>query len=243
MQSSIKYKGVEVSYLDFGKGETTLFLHGWEGSIDSFLFVANQIEGRKILIDLPPFGNSKPLEFAWDLFDYVGLVKYVMTYLGVQKYNIVAHSFGGRIALVLGTSKNVNKMVLTGCAGIKDKSIKLKFKILKYKFVKALSNLKLVNKDRLKGYGSSDYTKLNPIMKQTFKNIVNLDLTDILKYIHCEIFLIWGEKDTATHLSDGKLMKKKIKNCGLFIIENGSHFAYIEYPNIFISAVKLFLKA
>lgn len=240
MFESVVYKGVKVNYCKFGEGETTLFLHGWEGEINSFLWFAKRLDGCKVLVDLPPFGKSELLKGAWNLFDYVSLIKYLMAHLQIEKYNIVAHSFGGRIALVLGTSKNVNKMVLTGSAGIKDKSIITKLKVAKFKILKQLAHVGLYDKKKLLKYGSSDYIKLDDIMKQTFKNVVNLDLKSILKYVQCETLLVWGENDNSTPLKNGKLMKKKLANSGLYIIKGGSHFAYIEYPQIFLSAIKEF---
>ncbi|MGN1227524.1 MAG: alpha/beta fold hydrolase [Christensenellales bacterium] len=241
MENFIIYKGIKIHYITFGSGEATLFLHGWEGSVDSFKFVANELEGQKILIDLPPFGKSQMPQNSWNLYDYVGLVKYIIENLQITKYNIVAHSFGGRIALILACSNNVNKMVLTGCAGIKDKSLKVKCKKLNYKIKKALCKLKLYNKQKLINQGSNDYKKLNDTMKQTFNNIINFDLSNILNLIEAETLLIWGKKDTSTPIKDAMLMNKKIKNSGLYIYENGSHFAYIEYGKSFINAVKLFL--
>lgn len=242
MENFFIFKGVKINYLSFGSGETTLFLHGWEGSIDSFLFVANEINGHKVLIDLPPFGKSEDLIEVWTLYDYIACVKTLLEILNVNRYNIVAHSFGGRIALILATSTNVNKMVLTGCAGIKDKSLKLKYKVFKYKIKKRLHKFNLISNKRMENAGSSDYIKLDNTMKQTFNNIINLDLRKTLKYVDCEVLLIWGAKDNATPLKDAKLMNKKLKNSGLYVFDNGSHFAYIEYGKSFVDAVKLFLK-
>ena len=72
-------------------------------------------------------------------------------------------------------------------------------------------------------------------------NIINNDLRNILKCVESEVLLLWGEKDNAVPLKDAKLMQKKIKNCGLYVFEGGSHFCYIENSSAFISAVKLFL--
>ena len=60
-------------------------------------------------------------------------------------------------------------------------------------------------------FASSDYKSLNKEERETFKNIVNLDLTDYLTNIKTETLLIWGDKDYDTPLRDGILMKRENK--------------------------------
>ncbi len=239
------YKNVKVHYVQdgesLGKSVPTLFLHGWEGSVESFMFVAKEIEGEKILIDFPPFGESEKLKDVWGLEDYVNVVKLVLSRCHIERYDIVAHSFGGRVALILGCGLNVGKMVLTGCAGIKDRSLKTKCRVLGFKAKKFLCRCGLYSGEKLRGQGSADYLKLDSIMRQTFNNIINNDLRNILKCVESEVLLLWGEKDVAVPLKDAKLMQKKIKNCGLYVFDGGSHFCYIENSSAFIGAVKLFL--
>lgn len=240
MNKFFTYKNVKIHYVVFGEGQATLFLHGWGGSVESFKFIAKEFSGKKILIDFPPFGDSGEPLSEWDLYDYVNVTKLIMLELKIDNYNIVAHSFGGRVAIILATCGVVNKMVLTGCAGIKDKSLKLRFKIIKFKIKKCLCKMKLISKQSLLNYGSSDYKECSQTMKATFKNIVNLDLTKYLKQIKARTLLIWGEFDNIVPIKYAKIMNKKIKGSGLYIFKGGTHFAYIEYGVNFIDAVKLF---
>lgn len=46
-------------------------------------------------------------------------------------------------------------------------------------------------------------------MRETFKNIVNLDLTPYLPYVQNKTLLLWGEYDQDTPLKDGIKMNKK----------------------------------
>ena len=156
-----------------------LFLHGWGGSVDSFKIFENELKSKTkiIFLDFPPFGKSSKLNKVYDIDSYAKIVLSLLRKLKIKKVNIVAHSFGGRVALYLA-SKNcdmVNKMLLTGCAGLKRKELKIKIKIYFYKFKKLLSKLGLYPKIKLDNCGSEDYKNLNFVMKQTFNNIVNFD--------------------------------------------------------------------
>ena len=78
-------------------------------------------------------------------------------------------------------------------------------------------------------------------MKETLVKLVNEDLTDKLYKINVPTLLIWGDNDTATPLSDAKIMNKNIKDSGLVIYENCSHFSFIENKEKTILVLKSFL--
>ena len=62
--------------------------------------------------------------------------------------------------------------------------------------------------------------------------------TDLLPRIKQDTLLIWGDKDTATPISDAKIMEDKIPNSGLVILEGAGHFSYLEKPEIFRNIMK-----
>lgn len=233
------FKDINIYYEDYGiKSETPiLFLHGWEGSHKSFKFFSDKLstKHRCINLDFPPFNNSSMPTNPLTVNDYSDMIFALLSFLKIEKVHIVAHSFGGRVAINLATKTNVvESLLLTGCAGIKKKSIKRFFKVLKYKFLKLLVKFKLFPRKKLESYGSSEYKKLNPVMKQTFKNIVNYDQTKLLKKIIVPTLLVWGTCDKETPFYFTKIFKKNIKDCEVIEFENCSHFAYLEKPKLFL---------
>lgn len=128
------------------------------------------------------------------------------------------------------------------------KSIKQRCKERLYKFLKKLSFFvpkikketylqKLINI-----FGSSDYKSLSKSMQQTFKNIVNEDLSYYLKSINQETLIIWGKLDIDTPLKYGIKMNNLIKNSALIIFPKGSHFSYLEYPMFTNEIINEFIK-
>lgn len=243
------YKEIKINYeyLKSDSVNTTpiLFLHGWGGSIDSFIYFARKMQKTNdcILVDFPPFGNSDNLKVDWSICDYAEMIVKLLENLGLKKVNIVAHSFGGRITIEICSKKlfKVDKILLTGCAGIKIKSFKKQIKILRYKFLKFLSSIKLYSNKKLLRFGSSDYKNLDNIMKKTFVNIVNYDQTCLLSKINCSVLLIWGRFDKETPFYFTKVFKKNIKDCGVIAL-NGGHFAYLEFSNLFLSVMINYFK-
>ncbi len=58
--------------------------------------------------------------------------------------------------------------------------------------------------------------------------IINEDLKKYLPEINVPTLLIWGENDTATPISDAKIMEKLIPDAGLVTYKNSGHFSYLE---------------
>lgn len=235
-----EYDSLKVYYEYYGieSEEPILFLHGWEGSTQSFKYFCDKLSKKHkcINLDFPPFGNSSCPKKPLTVNDYSNIVLELLKHLNVFSVNIVAHSFGGRVAINLASKTNVvKKLLLTGCAGIKKRSAKKFFKITKYKFLKFLVKIKFYPQKKLQKYGSEEYKKLNPIMRQTFINVVNYNQTDLLKRISVPTLLVWGSLDKETPFCFTKIFKNNIKDCEVIEFENCSHFAYLEKPNLFLN--------
>ena len=80
------------------------------------------------------------------------------------------------------------------------------------------------------------------VMRATFNKVINLDLTDKLKYIEQPTLLIWGENDTDTPLYMANLMEKKIKDSGLVVLEKSGHFSYLDSSQKYLVIVNEFFK-
>ena len=72
--------------------------------------------------------------------------------------------------------------------------------------------------------------------------ILNEDQKENLKNIDAPTLLIWGECDTATPISDAKLMEKLIPDAGLVSYPNSGHYSYIENLPACNLVIKEFLK-
>ena len=234
----IYYKNTKIYYKIIGSGtQNIVYLHGWGTSGKYFEFVANDIFAKNILIDFPPFGQSGVLGEVFTLFDYAEIVKSVINAENVQKYSIISHSFGTRVAILLAShyNENVEKLVITSGAGLRPKN-KLKKIVRKTYYHLA----KIFNKNFVSG--TSDYKNLSPVMKKTFSNIVNFYLDDYAKKINCQTLIIFGSRDKQTPIYMAKRFSHLIKNSRLIIYKNFDHFAYIKNSQQFLLDTKLFLR-
>ena len=202
------------------------------------------------IVDYPGFGNSNFPPTHLTIYDYADLIREFIIENNLKNLTLIGHSFGGRIIILLaGYYKNIyDKVILIDSAGIKPKkTLKSYSKQIIYKFLKKLKIF--IPKKKRKQYlnkilsifGSTDYKSLNSIMRKTFTNIVNEDLSYYLKDIKNEVLILWGNKDIDTPLKDGYKINKAIKDSSLIVLP-GTHYIYLENAYLVNSILYEYLK-
>lgn len=235
-----KLKKYKIFYEKYGNSkDTLLILPGWGETRETFKYIIDYFKDKYTIyiVDYPGFGNSPFINKELTIYDYALIIKSFIENKKITNPTIIAHSFGGRItSLLAGYYKiNIDKIILIDVAGIKRrKTPKAFIKEKIYKFLKFLTNLLPDNKKEkikeklLNTFASQDYKNIPINMRKTFKNIINEDLREYYQKIDNETLIIWGEKDIDTPLKDAYLLNKIIKNSGLIIYENKTHFSYLE---------------
>lgn len=249
--------GYNINYKWLGEGEETIvFLQGWGTTCDVYTAPAQLLANkyRVLLFDFPGFGGSDEPKEPWGVSEYAEFFLKLMNKLEISEACLVGHSYGGRVIIKLAAGASngfkISRIVLVDSAGIiAKKTFKQKLSIKKYKLIKKVVSISFVHKicpdliDEWKNkQGSADYRNASPMMKQCMVKAINEDLTEYLPKIKEETLLIWGENDTATPLSDGKLMDSLIPDSGLAVIKNAGHFSFLDQPGIFNNILKSYFK-
>lgn len=250
----VNIDGIDINYIEEGKGQDILLLHGWGANIQTMMPVYNLLKdkSRVVALDLPGCGKSGIPKHPWNSYDYANLVKKFIDKMKLDNVILFGHSHGGRISIILANNYAalIKKIVLIDSAGLIPKR-KLNYYIKVYSF-KILKKIYLLfssgdnNKQKLesfyKKFGSTDYKEANGIMRQTMVKVINDDLRPLLKNINASTLIIWGENDEDTPLYMGKIMEQEIPDSGLVILENAGHYSYIDYYSKFKAVIESFLK-
>lgn len=234
--------------ITIGKGKSfVLFLHGWGGSTNSFLSVAKRlsVKHKVMLVDFYGFGKSKFPNTPLDTYEYATQLYIFLKKKGVKELSIVAHSFGGRVAMILASAFDIkiNELVLVDSAGILPKrNVRYKINVLRYKLYKKLANLKIVSAKSLSKFGSEEYKQLDSNQKISYVKIVNQGLEYLLKNIKSRVLIVWGELDKTTPLYMARKINSGISGSKLIIYNNAGHFSYLENYSNFCNLLFTFIK-
>jgi pimeloyl-ACP methyl ester carboxylesterase len=256
------YNNLSISYNRVGVQDKKplIILHGWGSNKQVMMPLAKQLSDIRdcYVFDLPGFGNSSIPHEPWSVDDYADLIQEFIDNQEFDSVDLLVHSFGGRMALKLCARPNakqyINRVLITGGAGMKPKRgwkyylRKYTAKLLKAPFLILPSSLRgkalgwLRNTSLWKALGSSDYSKLEGTMRETFVKTVTEYLEPCLPKIPHEILLLWGENDEAAPLYQAKRMEKGIEHAELVVIEHAGHYAFLDRPSHFTSIAKAFFE-
>ena len=255
---NMQIAGVNMHYELYGQGEKrVVLLHGWGCSGEMMKSVGQTLEEDMtvLAVDFPAHGQSGQPPEPWGVPEFAACLKELLAKLDFLPCSVIAHSFGGRVTIELASDDDImfERIILTGAAGIRPKGDgKSSKRTETYKKLKKLVELarnchvfgSLPDKWQealIQKYGSRDYAALSPEMRKTFVKVVNYDQSEKLKAIKTSTLLVWGDKDTETPLWMGQQMEKEIPDSALIILNNGTHFAYLEHAARFNAIARSFL--
>ncbi len=234
MNFLFKNEVVEYDFFNTDCGDTILFLHGWGGNKFSFQSTINLLKNQFNILSIT-MPTTEPTISVWNMFDYVALVENLLSLHSIKNPIIVCHSFGFRVAMLLNKKINIKKFIVTGGAGLKKENIFLKIIKNNNKIILKSGDFK----NFFKIIASKDYLSLTKNNRETFKNIININLNFATRF-DCPIFLFWGTKDTSAKPWIAKQILKQ-NNAKLLTVKD-DHFAYINQSNLFNHEVLKFLK-
>ena len=240
---------LKIAYQVEGTGTPVVLLHGWGGEANSFRPVFDQLSRshQVYALDLPGFGLSEIPPTAWDASDYAKFVSAFFYERNINKAHLIGHSYGGRISIVMAAEEpeKVDKLILVDSAGIiPPRTAKYYMRISLAKIGHLMRHCGTLG-DRLadgiaQRVGSKDYREAGP-MRATMVKSVNQNLRPLLPKIQASTLLIWGENDTDTPISYGRIMEEEIPDAGLVILKDAGHFSYLDQLPQFCEIVGNFL--
>jgi pimeloyl-ACP methyl ester carboxylesterase len=264
-KKDVQVDGQTTVYLEGGKGETVLLLHGFGGNKDAWAAFAKYISGYHLVIpDIPGFGESaKVPTYSYDIESQVGRIGRFIEALNLDKFHIAGNSMGGAIAAIYAAARpgKVLTIALMNTAGAPSPN--------KSEFVRELE--KGNNLFRIRT--TEDYNRLmdlifvkRPTIPASFRKILADDwtantafnmkiwkdmLTDefsefsigpVLSQIHAPVLIIWGDQDRLTDIAGLAAIEQSLKNHRTVIMKDTGHVPPIEKPeetaNIYLNFLK-----
>lgn len=227
--------------LQRGSGKDLVFLHGYLSCKESFYPQLEYFSKfyRVTALDFPGFGENAALNAPWSVDDYADWTERTLQTLNIVRPHVIAHSFGGRVAIkCLSRGEPFDRAVLCGCAGIVPKrTLRYKLRVSAYRAVKRIAPAYAERK-----FGSAEYKTLSPVMKESYKKIVNEDLREAAKSISRPVLFINGENDRDTPPASAEIYAANAPLSKTLVLKNCGHFAHLDDPLAFDMAAEEFLR-
>lgn len=246
-KEKIEIKGLKISFIAMGEGRASLpcrqvlILHGWGSKKEKWQFLGKILAEKgieSIIPDLPGFGESEKPKTIWSLDDYCDFVVDFVKELGLEKFYLLGHSFGGAIATKCDWRfpEKIGKLFLVGAACFRRRTFKARLFYIVSKFLKIFSFLPHYSYLRKGVYRfiirKTDYHLAKGIMREIYLQLVNKDYPSeaVLSQIKDPTIIVWGERDKITPLKDARLINKRIKDSVLEILPKTGHNVHLDCP-------------
>jgi pimeloyl-ACP methyl ester carboxylesterase len=236
-----------LNYKQFGEGETVVFLHGFLESISMWEKLSlESIHFQSILIDLPGHGKSKNEDNSpIPSMEYMAnRVIDTLNQLGIKKYNVVGHSMGGYVALVLKSKdERCKKVVLLNSNFWEDSSEKQKDRIRVADIV--FKNKNLFLKEAIPNLYNNQLQfkfEISNLLEEALKMDAfsiayaslamskRIDFTELIAQKPTDFVIVQGELDAIV---PKLIMESKavIQSVPYYLIKNTGHMSHFENPN------------
>jgi len=97
---TISIRERNINYIQYGSGNDIVLLHGWGQNIEMMEPLAKNFkENRITILDFPGFGKSEEPLSPLTIYDYIEILRELLTTLKIENPILIGHSFGGRVAI------------------------------------------------------------------------------------------------------------------------------------------------
>ena len=262
----------KIVYLEGGKGQTILLLHGFAANKDNWIRFAKYLTNdyHVVIPDIPGFGESSQIQNEnYAAENQVKRIDRFMEALKVEKFHLVGNSMGGMLAALYGAKypQKVLTLALLAPGGVgspnpSEVTILIKNgknplltgstedydKLLKLCFVKPplipSQFKKVLAADAV---AHRDFNK--KIFDDTYGNLTKEELSarenflkPYLPQIQAPVLVIWGDSDKILDVGGVSVLEKNLKNYQTVIMKDTGHVPMLEKPQETASYYVSYLK-
>jgi pimeloyl-ACP methyl ester carboxylesterase len=249
-EKSVQVDNYKIAYLEGGKGETILLIHGFGANKDNWTSFAKFLTKKYNVIvpDLPGFGDStRIMTDNYGIDSQVTRLHGFAINVGLKKFHIVGNSMGGFISGKYAAKYpgEILSLGLFDPSGVKSSEesqffVELKEgrnaliiestadydKLLNLIFVKPPSI-----PGPVKSYLAQMAVENKGFLKKVFSEYRFSSFDEAtMKSISAKTLILWGDKDRVRHVSGSRVLEKGIKNSKVVIMKECGHVPMLERP-------------
>ena len=272
IKKEIQVDDHKIAYLEGGKGQTVLLLHGFGANKDNWARFAKWMTGDYHLVipDIPGFGESSQIQKAnYDVENQLKRIDRFTEVMKLEKFHLAGNSMGGMFTAIYGAKypKKVLTLALLAPDGVKSPKMSEMAILLQ----KGTNPLLVGN--------AEDYDKVielcfvkPPFIPSQFKKVLAADaiahsnfnkkILDDMKWNHtggmpspmetflepyltqiqAPVLIIWGDTDKILDVGGVAVLEKNLKNYKTIIMKDTGHIPMVENPKGTASHYMSYLK-
>ncbi len=259
VEAFVDVGGTRVHYLHAGTGKPVVLIHGLVGSSENWRdnIAALAANASVYAIDLLNLGKSQRVcGLDAGLSATADRIIAIMDALNLAQADIVAHSHGGAVALMLAAlhPKRVRKLILFAPANPYSRSSDVMVRIYSTRWGGLLAWVLPYLPTRIQRialgsmYGGPDRV-LDKCLREIVASLRNPDtLRHVLRIIRCwcaemaklqaairklkrfPILLVWGDSDRTVSLTSAIQLRRKLRASKLVVVPGYGHAVFEENP-------------
>jgi len=239
-----------IVYLEGGRGESILLLHGFGADKDNWNLFSKYLTKKYHVItpDLPGFGESSKI---WsDQYTIAAQVERLHEFvkkIGLKKFHLVGNSMGGLIAGVYAATNpdEIQTLGLLDPAGVAGRepnqfsrelekgsnpliveSVSEYDKLLDFTFFKPP-----FMPAPLKSYFAEIAVQRKDFYKKVFIEATpGNQLEAVMARIRAKTLILWGDNDRVLSVSSAQVLQEGIRNSKVIILKDCGHMPMLERP-------------
>lgn len=208
-----------IAYMDVGKGEPILFIHGLGSYAPAWKKNIEQLSktNRCIAVDLPGYGHSSKGKFEASMSNYAEDILEFINRLSLESVTLAGHSMGGQISLMIALAhpEKVEKLILISPAGfetftpgerqwfreiltptaVRLTSVDNIISNITSNFYKMPDDALFMINDRIAMRNAKDFDKYCYIIPECIKGMVDEPVFEFIDRISASSLIIFGEAD------------------------------------------------
>lgn len=266
-EKRVTVDGLDLFYLEAGKGPPILLVHGFPVSSRIWHLVMGPLaeHHRVLALDLPGFGESdRPPAFSYDFVGFADALNGFQRAVGAHPATIVGHSMGGAISLATAVLHPgaASRLVLVD-ALVYPKPLPLEGRLALMPVLGPFVFKKLYRLRDLRRYFERDVYKDKSFATDAavnyfwqclerpggkdaaYRTLVTLSdvapISELPPRVTCPTLVIWGDEDRVFPLAHGQRLTREIAGARLQVVRACGHSPVDERANEFVSHVISFL--
>jgi pimeloyl-ACP methyl ester carboxylesterase len=253
-QRSIDVKGLRIEYLEGGKGDALVLLHGFGANKDNWTRIGKYLTPhfRVIAPDLPGFGESSPdPEGDYSISAQARRVKAFVRALGIKSLHLGGSSMGGNIAGAYASlyPKDLKSLLLIAPGGVVSSEPSEMYRMLDEGKQNPLVVGNVEDYERLldfvfvkrpfiplpiKKVLIQEAVAHQPLNREIFKQLRrSVDISPLevlLKGLSIDTLIVWGAQDRVLHVSGAKILESVMSKATAAVMDAVGHLPMIEKP-------------